>query len=143
MLFSPLLSYVTLGLWGLRSITYYFTLFTVFYGIVFILINNKTIKFPRLLYLLIFYSIFQTIWSFWNGGLERRGLLEIIINREFTSIIFIIIIIYNTNFNKRFIDRCISVVYFLILKHVTFCTASSKFIIIELFIFSSIKSNNQ
>jgi hypothetical protein len=110
MLFSPLLSYVTLGLWGLRSITYYFTLFTVFYGIVFILINNKTIKFPRLLYLLIFYSIFQTIWSFWNGGLERRGLLEIIINREFTSIIFIIIIIYNTNFNKRFIDRCISMI---------------------------------
>lgn len=110
MLLSPLLSYITFGLMGLVSITYYFMIFTFFYGILFTIIKGQTIKIPRMLYLLILYSVYISIWGFYNGELERRGLFQVIINKQFTSIIFIIIIIYNTNFSARFIKRSISII---------------------------------
>lgn len=108
MLLSPLLSYITFGLLGLKSITYYFMLFAFFYGIIFIIIKGKTIKIPGMLYLLIMYSVYISIWSFANGGFERRGLYQVIINKDITSTIFILIIIYNTYFSERFIKRSIS-----------------------------------
>lgn len=92
---------------GLMSITYYFTIFTFFYGIIFIIIKGKTIKIPGMLYLLIMYSVYSTIWSFANGGFEQRGLIQVIMNKDIMSIFFIVIIIYNTNFSERFIKRSI------------------------------------
>src|ERR1035437_194021 len=110
MLLSPILSYITFGLMGLMSITYYFTLITFFYGIIFIIIKGKTIKTPEILYLLIIYSVYISIWSFANGGFERRGFYQVIINKDIFSIIFIIIIIYNTNFSEQFIKRSLFVI---------------------------------
>jgi hypothetical protein len=107
MLLSPLLSYITFGLMGLRSITFYFTIFTFFYGFLFIIIKGKAIKIPSMIYLLILYSVFLSIWGFWNEGFERRGIFPVIMNRDITSVFFIIIIIYNTNFSERFIKRSI------------------------------------
>lgn len=95
---------------GLQSITYYLTLITFFYGIIFIIIKGKTIKMPGILYLLIIYSVYISIWSFANGGFERRGFYQVIINKDIFSIIFIIIIIYNTNFSEQFIKRSLFVI---------------------------------
>jgi hypothetical protein len=110
MLLSPILSYITFGLMGLMSITYYFTQFTFFYGIIFIIVKGKTAKIPSFLYLFIIYSVYQSIWSFANGGFERRGLFQILVNRDIAAIIFIIIIIYNTDFNERFIKKSILII---------------------------------
>src|SRR5450759_4679805 len=85
MLLSPILSYITFGLMGLMSITYYFTQFTFFYGIIFIIVKGKTAKIPSFLYLFIIYSVYQSIWSFANGGFERRGLFQILVNRDMVA----------------------------------------------------------
>lgn len=92
---------------GLQIITYYFMLFTFFYGIIFIIIQRKTVKIPKMVYLLVLYSVYLSIWSFANGEFERKGFFKILLNKDMEAIIFITIIIYNTKFSEQFIKRTI------------------------------------
>jgi hypothetical protein len=110
MLFSPLLSYFTKNVFGLNSITNYFVYYVIFYGIIFFLYSYKIIAIPNMIYLIIIYSIYQSIWAFFNGELGGRGLLQILIRKENLSIIFIIIIIYNTKFSDKFINNSIKII---------------------------------
>lgn len=107
MLLSPLLSYITFGLLGLRDITFYFRIFVLFYGIFFVLHLGNKIKIPKPAYLLILYIIFLFIWTFYNGEMDRRGVMNILINNVNISILFIIIIIHNTRFSERFTNNSI------------------------------------
>lgn len=109
LLFSPILSYITLAILGIGPITAYFIYAFSAYGIYFTIINAKRIIFPKLLILLICYSIFLSIWEIINGGLAFRGLIQIIFNKPIMAIVFIIIIIYNTHFSTTFIKNSIQI----------------------------------
>jgi len=57
-----------------------------------------------MLWFLLLFVIYEFVWTFFNGDLERRGLLNIVGNNVQLSSFFIIIIIYNTQYSERFID---------------------------------------
>lgn len=104
MLFSPILSYLSFGLLGMESSTYYFQIFLLFYGMVYCFFNWNKLKIPREIYFLFAYTIYIFIWSFYNGVFEEKG----IANNAFlvnVSTFFAIIIIYNTIFSEKFIKR--------------------------------------
>lgn len=106
MLFSPLLSYLTVVSLELESSTLYFKLLVIVY-IFFFLLFQKNIKIDKLLYFLIFYIIYLFIWSFFNGEMERMGLLRFVAYTDHFAILFIIIIIYNTHFSEKFINNTV------------------------------------
>jgi hypothetical protein len=108
MLLSPILSYLTYDFTGI-SITYYFQLFTVFYGLLFVIIKDKRIHFGAMYYLLISYIVYIIIWSVFNGYMESKGPFNIV-NLHLFSILMILIIIDNSRFNEKFIKNCIIII---------------------------------
>jgi hypothetical protein len=104
MLFSPILSYITYGLMGKDSITYYFQVFVIFWGVIFILIKNIKIHLSLVYYFLIAYILYVITWSFFNGLFAQKGLFNDK-NLANISILSIIIIIYNTKFTDKFIKN--------------------------------------
>jgi len=106
MLFSPILSYITYGLLGLESSTYYFQLIFCFFGLFFIIKKWKRIHVESFHYFFAGYSGYLIIWSFYNGFFEQKGFFNSF-NLNHLSILMILIIIYNTKFNIRFITRTI------------------------------------
>lgn len=109
MLLSPLLSYVSFGVLDLLSIRVYFQLISVLYGIVFIFLNYKNIKISSFEIFALLFFIYVFIWSFYNGEMERRGFFAILINNSYLPIFFILVIIYNTHFSKKFIISSIKI----------------------------------
>lgn len=105
MLFSPILAYILSGALGLRPIMFYFKVFTILYGIFFLIVNQKKIRVPNFAFFALYFVGFLFIWTFFNGDFERRGLFAILLNNTHIAIFFIIIIIYNTNFSKSFIQN--------------------------------------
>lgn len=110
MLLSPILSYISLGLLGMKSTTFYFIIFIIFYGIYFVLNYKRKIRFPAMLYFLLLYWIYMTVWGFFNGELEERGLSQILLRKEVSSIFFIILIINNTHFSNKFINNSVKII---------------------------------
>ena len=106
MLFWPLMSYITFGLLGLRSISFYYTFIAIFYGILFIF-HKKKIKVPKELYYLIFFIIFEFVWAFFNGDIIRRGIIAVLFDNPSIATFFIVLIIYNTRFSDRFFKKAI------------------------------------
>lgn len=107
MLFWPVMSFITYGVLGLATITFYYTLIiTMFYGLVFIIIKEK-IRLPKGLLYLLFFIIFIFYWSFFTGKIFSRGILPILFDNSNLAIFFIVLIIYNTRFSDRFINKSI------------------------------------
>jgi hypothetical protein len=104
MLFSPILSFLSLGLLGLESSTSYFQKILLIYGLFYFFLNWSKLKIPSEIYFLAAYTIYIFIWSFYNGVYEEKG----IANNAFrvnVSTLLAIIIIYNTNFSEKFIKE--------------------------------------
>lgn len=113
MLFIPLWAIVgnTLGL--PRGITFYYQLIFWAYGFFFVVFHisqGRSLKFPKMLYFLLCFILYQFIWTFYNGDIERRGLINIIGNNVQLSTFFVILIIYNTQFSERFIKTAIKII---------------------------------
>lgn len=106
MLFSPLLSYITYGLLGLETSTYYFQLIFCIYGLFFIIKKWKSIHFEAIHYLYGYYFIYLFTWSFFNGFFDQKGVFNYF-NLNLVSILLILIIIYNTKFSTKFIIRTV------------------------------------
>jgi hypothetical protein len=60
--------------------------------------------------LLFLYDIYNIFWNFYNGGYERRGTIELLLNINVSSTIFLLIIIYNTKFTPQFIKKTITII---------------------------------
>jgi hypothetical protein len=102
MLLSPVLSYYTVNMRDVQ-VTYYFALATTVLGIAWLAFNFKHVRFPAFGYPLILYIIFLAIWANFNGEIDRRGWVNYIFNNLNLQILFILIIIYNTEFTEKFI----------------------------------------
>jgi len=107
MLLSPLLSYLSFGVMDLKPSTHYFKIFTVIYGFIFLILKLKKISIPNFAIFAFLWAVYIFLWSFFNGDFERRGLLSIIINNTSLAIFFVLIIVYNTKFSKRFISNSV------------------------------------
>lgn len=69
----------------------------------FLFVQSRKVNIPSFTYPLIIYIIYLFIWAFFNGEIERRGLLNILINNVNLQIFLVIVIIYNTHFKNKFI----------------------------------------
>ena len=109
MLFSPLLSYFTFGLLGLVSIIYYFQVIFCFYGLLFLIKRRARIRLEAIHYFFTGYVLYLITWSFYNGFFDQKGFLNSTNLRYFSTIV-ILIIIYNTEFSFKYIERIVLVI---------------------------------
>jgi hypothetical protein len=109
MLFSPVLSYITFGLLGQPPIYYYLSRTVFLYGMFYLFFFNKKIIIPKSAWYLIGYIIFLFIWSIFTGEFARKPLGSLS-NNIFIDILFILLIINNTKFTDRFINRSILII---------------------------------
>ncbi|MCF8395952.1 MAG: hypothetical protein K9H06_18800 [Melioribacteraceae bacterium] len=115
MLFTPVLAILGNNLNLPYGIEFYYILIFWAYGVFFIfhrIANGLRLKLPKVLYFLLFFILYELIWSFFNGDIERRGFLKIIVNNVQLSSFFVILIIYNTKFSEKFIQTAIGVIKF-------------------------------
>lgn len=106
LLFSPVLSYVTFGIMGLKPIGFYFQTFINIYGIFFISVNVKKVKIPTFAVFALIWAMYIIIWTLVNGKFGRAGFLGTF-NSIHLAIFFILIIIYNTRISSAFISNVI------------------------------------
>lgn len=109
MLLSPIISYITFGILGLRPIDTYFKIVVVGYGMIYFLANSRNLKIPVYAYFAFIWAVYLFVWSFFNGEMERRGLFLSIFYNTSLSIFFIIVIVHNTVFSSKFISRTVKI----------------------------------
>lgn len=110
MLLSPLLSYISFGVLGMRPIDFYFRVVFVIYGFLFVAFSHKKLTIPNFAVFALLWAVYLFIWTFFNGDMARRGLVNVLLNNTSLAIFFIIVIVYNTRFSKGFVKRLIPVV---------------------------------
>lgn len=126
MLFSPFLSYITLGVLNLNPIDFYYRIIFVLYGFIFV-ITQKNIVIPKFALFALIWVIYHFIWTMINGGdMGMGGFIGAFIKSPHLAIFFILVIIYNTKFSRKFILRTITI--FKITVVIAFCVS-----IIQLF----------
>jgi len=112
-LFSPLIAIIYPHLPLPKDVDFFFRLIFWSYGFIFIFlanINKQKLVIPKAVYYLAAYILFLFIWNFGNGNLERRGLVNIIVNNVHLTTIFSIIIIYSTRFSDQFIKYSLKII---------------------------------
>lgn len=112
LLFSPLLSYITLTWFSVTSQYYMGVLFT-FLGLTYLVIN-KSVKIPGYVWLLFLYIIYTLIWSYYTGEFERRGYRVFIKNPQ-VHVFFTLIVIHNVNLSDNFIRKVIPILKYTII----------------------------
>jgi len=113
MLFTPVLALLSNNINLPYSIEVYYILILWAYGVFFLfnrIANGLRIKLPKVLYFLLSFILYELIWSFFNGDIERRGFFKIIVNNVQLSSFFAIMIIYNTKFSEKFIQTVIGII---------------------------------
>jgi len=109
LLFSPVLSYVYIVLLRLpKTILHFYVLIFFAFGLFFI-INRKNIRFPKFLWLLAIYATYRLIWLF-ISDVSYHPLTFIYYSILHYSILFTVVMIYNTNFSSRFINRSFKII---------------------------------
>ena len=109
MLLSPLLAYIYVVHTSLpKTITEFFTFIVFVYGAFYILIKSH-LRIPLFAKFALVFAFYQLGWSFFLET-DRHWLTEIYHNIQDFSIFFIIVIIYNTHFNDKFIEQSIIVI---------------------------------
>ena len=67
MLFSPILACIHSGALGLKPTMFYFKVFTILYGIFFLIVNQKKIRVKNFSFFILCFVGFLFIWTFLNG----------------------------------------------------------------------------
>lgn len=101
LLFSPLHSYYALNSIGITS-QKYMSILAIFISLLYITFSSKKITIPGFTYFLMIFIFYKWLQAYILGDLGIRDL----VTGQNTAIAFLIILIYNFNFKKKFIDRC-------------------------------------
>ncbi len=104
MLFSPIIAFVTFGQLHLKPLPYYFSYIFTAYGVLFMLTRKRLLKIPDIAIMAMLWALYLIISGY---NLQGRFMTARFING--VSIFFIIVIIYNTKFNKDFIKNVIKI----------------------------------
>ncbi|MFW6272957.1 MAG: O-antigen ligase family protein [bacterium] len=83
------------------------------YGIAF-LFMKKNIQISRISTFILLFSVYIFIWSFFTGEFDNKGLVKTILYNEYLAAFFILVIIYNTKLNDKFLKNAISIIKILI-----------------------------
>jgi len=101
MLLSPLLAYIYIVHLKLpKTLLHFYVFFILLYGFFFIL-KKKNILFPKYLWLLLLYAVYRFIWL-QIADVDYHILTHIYYSILNFSILFVVLIIYNTNFSDSF-----------------------------------------
>ncbi|MEN8907988.1 MAG: O-antigen ligase family protein [Clostridiales bacterium] len=106
LLFSPVISIITYNKLGHWNFTSYVILFTILYGIVFLFSKVERIvitNFMKFSFFWVVYYSLSGIFIAFDGDYLK------LLNNKHLSIFFILLIIYNSRFNDRFINRSITI----------------------------------
>ena len=116
MLSFPLLAYAGIVLLNLRDPLYFFRIFLLFYGGYHLLITKKKYHIPKFSWALLMFVLYEYVWSFFNGGNQGRFLnLSYIYENENFVVFVATVIIYNTMFGHKFINRSVIVMKTLVI----------------------------
>ena len=116
MLSFPLLAYAGIVLLNLRDPLYFFRIFLLFYGGYHLLITKKKYHIPKFSWALLMFVLYEYVWSFFNGGNQGRFLnLSYIYENENVVVFVATVIIYNTMFGHKFINRSVIVMKTLVI----------------------------
>ncbi|MCD4736647.1 MAG: hypothetical protein K8R53_11430, partial [Bacteroidales bacterium] len=108
MILSPVFGYLYIILDLPKTISFLFVLIAFFYGFVYIL-SSQNIRFPKFLYSLLFYMIYIPIRAHIADLPEKHIITQLYFDMINISIFFIIMIIYNTKFDDKFIGNIIKI----------------------------------
>jgi hypothetical protein len=112
MLFSPIWAYLSspiveykdyYHMLGITTLIVYFIFFTDPTRI-----KNQYI--PKYLFPLYLLFIYYFIWDLYNGNLQTYGWLKILLRNKVLYTIILFIIIENTHFNKKFLERALEII---------------------------------
>jgi len=106
MLFSPIFSYFTFGVFGLLSIQRYLMVVIIIYGLIYVIKYNNKLSLPFFVKMAFVWFMYTFIWSFYNGYIENRGFFPVLLNHQL-AVFFALIVIYNTTFRRKFITNTI------------------------------------
>jgi len=109
MLFFPLLGHIYLGLNFPKSISVIFVFVVFILGLNFIIQHNVYIRIPNFLIPLALYMIYIPIRSHLAVLPDRHIYSQVYYDIVQVSTFFILLMVYNTKFNKKFIDISIKV----------------------------------
>lgn len=114
LLFSPLLSYISIAILGLpKGSTFFFVYITVFYGLVYLFYLGNKLILPGYIYFLILFAIFIFLRiNIYEIDYKRdmHFLTKLYHDFRYLSMILFIAIIYNTQFSDKFIESSITII---------------------------------
>lgn len=115
MLFWPLLSYLTLGVLGLRTIHFYYYFITIVLGVFFLFSYVKTIRIPLYAFFAFLFFLYVMVRNivFFEGDITS-ALISVTHLRNL-SIFFLLLIIYYTDFRSSFINHSVAIIKITIL----------------------------
>lgn len=103
LLLTPLLGYLYIAVLHLPKTIYHLYIFGFFFlGIIFVIFRKK-IHIPAYLYLLLGYASYRLLWLQF-ADVYHHILTKIYYSILYFSIFLIILVIYNTNFSRKFIE---------------------------------------
>ncbi len=100
MLFIPFFSYYTVYHDFRIGAPGYFRHFATLFGFALVFLKYKV---PNFSYLILLFSIYFSVWPIITGLQEERTFLIQFLRNPYTATFFILIIVYNTNFNEKII----------------------------------------
>ncbi len=113
LLFSPILAYIYIVFFDLpKTITHFYVFLIFAFGIIYFIYKDK-VKYPRFIVWLLFYAIYRLCWTFFSESSLHPLTFVYYCILNFSTL-FIIIIIYNTNFNETTIKKYSKIISFTI-----------------------------
>ncbi len=109
MLFFPILGHIYLALNFPKTISVFFVFVVFIWGLIYVIKYNKYIEIPKFLIPLALYMIYIPIRSHLSVLPNRVVLTQIYYDIIQVTIFLTLLIVYNTNFNKKFIDISIKI----------------------------------
>lgn len=114
LLLSPFLGYAYSVWFSLpKTITHFFTFFSIGTGLIFIL-KKKHTNIPLWAKFLLIFALYKLIWSLIIGS-DKHFLTVLFYQIRDFAVFFIIIIVYSTSFNDRFINRSIIIMKLIVI----------------------------
>lgn len=109
LLLSPILAYLyTVHLALPKNIAFFFVFVVFCYGIVFVLIKNRLVV-PLFAKFILFFALYRMISQFFHP-IERHLITDIYHHILYFVNFLAVVIIYNTYFNDKFIERTINII---------------------------------
>lgn len=114
LLLSPFLGYAYSVWFSLpKTITHFFTFFSIGIGLIFILKKKHTII-PLWAKFLLIFALYKLIWSLIIGS-DKHFLTVLFYQIRDFAVFFIMIIVYSTSFSDKFINRSITIMKLIVI----------------------------